>query len=77
MELKCRGVNPGKAEGEAVVSRTPFSFFGELDPATGRIIAPSHELFGKSIKGKIFVCPSGKGSSGGTNIDLGSLLSGG
>jgi predicted aconitase with swiveling domain len=68
MELKGRTVNPGKAEGEAIVSGTPFSFLGELDPSTGMIASPSHELFGQSIKGKIFVCPTGKGSSGGPGI---------
>ena len=70
MELKLKGrtVNPGKAEGEAIVSKIPFSFIGELDPSTGKIPSPSHELFGQSIRGKIFVCPTGKGSSGGPGI---------
>jgi hypothetical protein len=68
MKFKCRKVNEGKAEGEAIVSRDPFSFLGELEPATGKIVAPSHDLFGESIKGKIFVCPGGKGSSSGPTI---------
>ena len=68
IEMKGRTVCHGKAEGEAIVSKIPFSFIGELDPSTGKIPAPSHELFGKSLKGKIFVCPTGKGSSGGPGI---------
>ena len=68
MKLKCRKVNQGRVEGEAIVSRVPFSFLGELDPSTGKITAPSHDLFGKIIKDKIFVCPSGKGSSSGPTI---------
>ncbi len=68
MKLKCRKVNQGRAEGEAIVSKVPFSFLGELDPSTGKITAPSHDLFGESIKNKIFVCPSGKGSSSGPTI---------
>jgi predicted aconitase with swiveling domain len=68
MKLRGRTVNPGKAEGEAIVSKIPFSFIGELDPSTGKISSPSHELFGQNIKGKIFVCPTGKGSSGGSSI---------
>jgi len=68
IELKGRTVCSGKAEGEALVSKIPFSFIGELDPSTGRIPAPSHELFGQSVKDKIFVCPTGKGSSGGPGI---------
>jgi predicted aconitase with swiveling domain len=66
--LKGRTVNPGKAEGEAVVSRIPFSFLGELDPSTGKVPSPAHELFGESLKDKIFICPTGKGSSGGPGI---------
>jgi hypothetical protein len=68
MKLIGRTVNRGKAKGEAIVSRIPFSFLGELDPSTGKICSPSHELFGESLKDKIFVCPTGKGSSGGPNV---------
>ena len=63
MKLKGRTVNHGKAEGEAIVARIPFSFLGELDPSTGKVPSPSHELFGQSLVGKILVCPTGKGSS--------------
>ena len=65
MKLKGRCVNPGKAEGEAIVTRTPFSFLGELDPSTGRVPAPGHELEGQSLVDKILVFPTGKGSSAG------------
>jgi len=68
MKLKGRTVNPGKAEGEAIVARIPFSFLGELDPSTGKVPAPSHELFGQNLAGKIFVCPTGKGSSAGPGV---------
>jgi len=68
MKLKGRVVNPGKAKGEAIVTWTPFSFLGELDPSTGKICSPGHELFGQSLVDKIFVCPTGKGSSGGPGI---------
>ncbi|NVM26646.1 MAG: DUF126 domain-containing protein [Desulfobacterales bacterium] len=68
MKLKGRTVNPGKAEGEAIVARIPFSFLGELEPSTGRIPSPSHELFGQSLADKIFVCPTGKGSSVGPAV---------
>ncbi|MBN1850025.1 MAG: DUF126 domain-containing protein [Deltaproteobacteria bacterium] len=64
MMIKGHTINPGYYEGEAIVIRTPFSFVGELDPVTGKIPSPSHELFGRSIAGKVLVCPTGKGSSG-------------
>jgi len=62
--LRGRGVVGGKAEGEALVTRERVSCWGALDAETGTIIERRHELRGKSIKGKIFVFPSGKGSSG-------------
>ena len=68
MKLKGHTVNPGEAEGEAIVVTTPFSFLGELDPATGRIASPFHEQFGQSLKDKILVFPTGKGSSMGPII---------
>jgi len=68
MILKGHTVNPGVGEGEAIVSRIPFSFLGELDPITGKVASPSHDLAGQSLAGKVFVCPTGKGSSGGPTI---------
>lgn len=68
MRIKGRCINPGRAEGEAIVSKIPFSFKGEIDPQTGIVPSPSHELFGKSLRDKILVCPSGKGSSENTNV---------
>lgn len=68
MKLKGHTVNPGKAEGEAVVVNIPFSFLGELDAATGKIASPFHEQFGQSLKGKVLVFPTGKGSSMGPVI---------
>jgi predicted aconitase with swiveling domain len=68
MKVKGHTVNPGIAEGEAVVISTPFSFLGELDPTTGKVPSPSHELFGQSVRDKILVFPTGKGSTVGPII---------
>jgi predicted aconitase with swiveling domain len=68
MKLKGYTVNPGEGEGEAVVVDTPFSFLGELDPSTGKIPSPFHPQFGQSLKDKILVFPTGKGSSMGPVI---------
>lgn len=65
MILRGHTVSAGKAEGEAIVTKMPFSFLGELDPTTGKVPSASHELFGQTIAGKIFVFPTGKGSSAG------------
>ena len=66
--LKGNCVNKGKAEGEAIVIKTPFSFLGELNSDTGKIASPFHEQFGQSIKNKVLVIPTGKGSSMGPII---------
>lgn len=68
MILRGRCVNPGKAEGEALVSREPLSFYGGVDPKTGIVIEKGHELEGKCVKGKILVFPSGKGSTVGSYV---------
>lgn len=66
-----RMINPGKARGEAMVSRTPIGFYGGIDPKTGVVIEKGHELEGKSVKDKILVFPSGKGSTVGSYVIYG------
>ncbi len=65
MEISAHRVSGGKAEGEAVVYKGPFSFLGDLDPATGKIPVPHHPLEGVRLADKVFVFTTGKGSSGG------------
>jgi len=67
MEIRGHTVCTGKAEGEAVVYKGPFSFLGDLDPYTGKVPAPRHELEDKSLANKILVFTSGKGSTGGAS----------
>ena len=65
MEIKAHPVSAGKAEGEAVVYNGPFSFLGDLDPATGTVPVPRHQLEGTSLANRVFVFTTGKGSSAG------------
>jgi predicted aconitase with swiveling domain len=65
-QLKGRLISKGKAEGEALVTAMPISFYGGVDPNTGVIIEKGHELQGQSVKGKILVFPQGKGSTVGS-----------
>lgn len=81
MILEGKTINEGIVEGEAVVSEQPFSFLGDLEISTGRIMVKGHDLEGCSIKEKIFVFPTGKGSTAGPNVafmakQLGNLPSG-
>jgi len=66
MELKGRIISRGVAEGEALTTTQPISFYGGVDPNTSEIIEKGHELQGKKVKDKILVFPNGKGSTVGS-----------
>ncbi len=68
MRLKGRKVVGGYAEGEALVSADPVSFYGGVDPETGVVVEPGHAVEGKCITGKVFVFPTGKGSTVGSYV---------
>jgi predicted aconitase with swiveling domain len=69
-ELAARCIVSGVAEGEVIASSQSISFWGGVDPATGLINDPRHELFGQSIAGKVLAFPFGKGSSTGSLMIL-------
>jgi predicted aconitase with swiveling domain len=68
MILRGRRVVGGYAEGEALVSRDPVSFYGGVDPETGVVTEPGHSICGQRITGKVFVFPRGKGSTVGSYV---------
>ncbi len=53
----------GKTKGALLVTKNPLNFLGGIDKKTGIIHDKNHDLFGKSIGGKILVFPFGIGSS--------------
>ncbi|MCF0227124.1 MAG: DUF126 domain-containing protein, partial [Methanobrevibacter sp.] len=61
MVIKARNIGKGIGEGELIVSSEPISFLGGVDPETGTIIDPNHELKGEIIKDKVLFIPGGKG----------------
>ncbi len=63
IELRGRKICRGRAEGEALVSKEAISFFGGVDPDTGRVVEKGHPLEGKEVTGKILIFPRGKGST--------------
>jgi len=69
--MKGRIISPGKARGEAIVSRTPLSFYGGIDPKTGIVIEKGHEIEGHCVRNKILVFPQGKGSTVGSYVIYG------
>jgi predicted aconitase with swiveling domain len=66
--LKGRKVMHGIVEGEAIVSSNPVSFYGGIDPISGCVIEQGHCCLGENISGKVFVFPTGKGSTVGSYI---------
>lgn len=68
MEIRCRRISGGKATGPALVTKEPISFLGTVDPETGKVVDPSHQLFGKAVTGKVLIFPGGKGSTVGSYV---------
>ena len=60
-----------EVEGETLVSKTPLSFYGGIDPKSGVVIEREHELEGECVKDKILVFPNGKGSTVGSYVIYG------
>jgi hypothetical protein len=58
----------GEASGHLLVLREPLSFWGGVDPGSGRIIDRSHHAVGESVAGKILVMPHGRGSSSSASV---------
>ena len=63
-----RSISRGIAEGEALVTHQPLSFFGSVDPDSGLVTERGHELFGVKLSGKVLVLPPLKGSTASTWI---------
>ncbi len=68
MKLIGRTIFEGRAEGIALVSSSPLSFYGGVNPDTGEVIEHGHELQGRSVKGRVLVFPNGKGSTVGSYV---------
>ena len=68
MRLRGRVIYEGKAEGMALVSSSPMSFYGGVNPDTGEVVERDSELRGKSVKDKVLVFPHGKGSTVGSYV---------
>ncbi len=74
--LRGRGCAPGEFEGDVVISNQPFGFWQGIDPQTGVVIDRRHDLCGTSLRGKAFVFPYGRGSTGTPGIFLEAVRNG-
>ena len=68
MEILCHKVASGRAIGPTLVTGEAISFLGNVNPETGMVVDPAHELFGRSLAGKVLIFPGGKGSTVGSYV---------
>ncbi len=68
MEIPCHKISSGSASGPALVSKESISFLGTVDPDTGKVVDPKHQLCGEDIGGKVLIFPGGKGSTVGSYV---------
>ncbi len=66
--IKGRIIARGQASGKVLMTKDPISFLGNVNPETGDVVDPAHELFGQSVKGAVLVFPQGKGSTVGSYV---------
>jgi predicted aconitase with swiveling domain len=76
MTIAGRAVVPGEAEGEALVTTEPLSFWGGYDFKTGTIIDTHHPLAGVCAAGRVLALPFSKGSSTTTAVLLEAVRAG-
>lgn len=63
-----RALTPGRATGVALVLDAPLSFWGGLDPTTGRISDRRHPQCDVAVTGRVLVMPGGRGSSSSSSV---------
>ena len=70
MRLEALPQIPGRAEAEILKLAKPISFWGGVDPKTGRVSDPRHPDHDREIAGRILVLPGMIGSSSSSYIML-------
>lgn len=66
--IRCRKISRGRTKGPVIKSKDPLSFLGGVNSNNGKVIDKDHDLYGKSISGKILIIPGGKGSTVGSYV---------
>jgi predicted aconitase with swiveling domain len=68
--LQAKVMLEGCAQGPVLKLTADISFWGGVDPLTGRIIHRQHPQFGESVAGKILAMRRSIGSSSGSSVLL-------
>jgi predicted aconitase with swiveling domain len=64
-KYNARKVVRGTVTAEAIICPGGFSFMGDVDMATGEIVAEGNPSKGRNLKGRVLIYKETKGSSGG------------
>ena len=70
MVLTGRVLIPGQAQAAMIRLSAPLSFWGGVDPTSGRIIDTRHPQHGASLAGCVVAIPGLKGSSSASSVIL-------
>lgn len=70
IEIRGRPLIPGEGRGPLLRLTHPISFWGGVEPTTGRIVDPRHPEFEFSITGTVLAIPAAVGSSSSSAIML-------
>ncbi|NSX88824.1 DUF521 domain-containing protein [Agrobacterium tumefaciens] len=73
---EARSILAGSAEGTAISTTEALSFWGGVDPATGRVIDVHHPLHGICLTGGVLFMPTSRGSCTGSGVLLDLILTG-
>lgn len=76
MTSAARSILGGAAAGPILATDEPLSFWGGIDPASGRVIDTHHPLHGQCITARILAMPSTRGSCTGSGVLLDLALTG-
>ncbi|GAB4393022.1 MAG: aconitase X [Kiloniellaceae bacterium] len=67
---------PAEVEGEVLVCAQGLSFWGGVDPESGRVIDAYHPQAGEALAGRIVMMPTSRGSCSGSGLLLALALNG-
>lgn len=68
MRIRVRFLVEGEARGPLLELVEPISFWGGVDPGSGRIVESGHPQHGQTVTGTILALPHGRGSSSASSV---------
>lgn len=68
MKIQTKGIGHGRSEGSILLSLSPISFLGGVDPTRGCVVEKGSDIEAKPFTGRILAFPHGKGSTVGSYV---------